>query len=309
MGAWPGSCGGKNVYYNVAFHMGTGGGRSTRNGVMQLPAANSFVQRARTLAKRVLQRLGLLRWVLRHRERTLAERTRGNESRPAPDGLPVPPAVLRMRVAGTGSFNWFLKGGKRAERSIRAALSRHGMRPEQFDGILDFGCGCGRVARRWKGLAGIRGSDLSVEAIAWCRENLGFAEFATNGTTPPLPYADGSFDFVYALSVFTHLAADLQRAWMEELHRVLRPGGVLLITTHGAGFTEHLSASERARYESGELVVQWQGVAGSNLCSAYHPESYLSGPFSDGFDVLEFRPRGALGNPPQDQTLLRKLAT
>lgn len=257
-------------------------------------------------SKIILQHLGLLRPALRIRERMLAARSSGNENQAARDGLPVPPAVLRMRVAGTGDFDWFLQGGDRAEAGIRAALSRHGAKPEQFNEVLDFGCGCGRVIRRWAGVSGIYGCDLSAEAIAWCNANLRFAQFATNGSKPPLRYADASFDFVYALSVFTHLAEYLQDAWMRELRRVLRPRGWLLITTHGAGFMNHLSPHERARYDSGELVVQWEGVAGSNLCSAYHPEAYVRGPFSTGFELLEFASEGALGNPPQDQILLRK---
>lgn len=62
------------------------------------------------LAKRILQSVHLLKPLFRVHQRNLAERTRGNE-RPAPDGLPAPPAVLRLRVVGTGDFDWFLGGG------------------------------------------------------------------------------------------------------------------------------------------------------------------------------------------------------
>lgn len=263
-------------------------------------------ERRKKQAKKVLQCLGLLGLFHRARERTLAARSSGNENQTPADGLPVPPAVLRLRVAGTGDFDWFLEGGARAAAGIRAALFRHGTAPERLDGILDFGCGCGRVIRRWAGISGVHGCDLSTEAIAWCRANLPFARFATNGLKPPLRYADESFDFVYALSVFTHLAEGQQKAWMHELRRVLRPGGLLLITIHGSGFADQLSASERARYDAGDLVVRWEGMAGSNMCSAFHPESYLRDSFSDGFEFLELKPEGALGNPPQDQILLRK---
>jgi SAM-dependent methyltransferase len=257
---------------------------------------------------RVLHWLGLLKPFIRIRERILANRTRGDESRKAADGLPVPPAVLRMRVAGTGNYRWFLQGSERAAAGIRAALSRQGKSIGQFDGILDFGCGCGRVIRQWKGVARLHGCDTSDEAIAWCRDHLPFADFAVNGPEPPLRHADESLEFVYALSVFTHLARGQQRAWMRELRRILKPGGLLLLTTHGNAFADQLSADERVRYEAGDLVVRWDGVAGSNLCSAFHPDAYLRGPFSIGFEMLELKPQGALGNPPQDQTLLRKLA-
>jgi ubiquinone/menaquinone biosynthesis C-methylase UbiE len=59
-----------------------------------------------------------------------------------------------------------------------------------------------------------------------------FAQFEVNGLAPPLAYEANHFDFIYALSVFTHLPESLQTAWMSELARVLKPGGYLLMTTH-----------------------------------------------------------------------------
>jgi hypothetical protein len=52
--------------------------------------------------------------------------------------------------------------------------------------------------------------------------------------------------------------------------------------------------------------VRWGDVAGTNLCSAYHPETYLRDTFADGFDFLELEAEGARGNPTQDLVLLRK---
>jgi ubiquinone/menaquinone biosynthesis C-methylase UbiE len=50
--------------------------------------------------------------------------------------------------------------------------------------------------------------------------------------TPPLEYEDSKFDFVYALSVFTHLDETLQFQWLLELRRVLRPEGILILTVY-----------------------------------------------------------------------------
>jgi len=255
---------------------------------------------------RLLGRVGLLGPAFRAFERVQALRARG-ESEPD-DGLPVPPGRLRVRVAWTGDASWFLESGRRAEASIRAALARQGTAPEELGALLDFGCGCGRVTRRWASLdgVGVAGSDTSVDAVAWCRRNLPFARFSVNGPAPPLAFADESFDLVYALSVFTHLEEEAQLAWMRELRRVLRPGGLLLVTTHGAAYVDRLTQGERARFARGEVVVRWGEVAGSNLCSAYHPEAALRGRLADGFAFLESVAEGAEGNPRQEQTLLRK---
>jgi SAM-dependent methyltransferase len=255
---------------------------------------------------RLLARLGLLRPAFRGYERLQALRTHGNVA--AGDGLPVPPASLRVRVAWTGDAAWFLESGRLAAESITDALARHAAHPRELGSLLDFGCGCGRVTRRWVSLEGVDvvGSDTSLEAIDWCRRNLPFARFASNKLEPPLAGDAASFDAAYALSVFTHLPLDLQRAWSEELARVLRPGGLLLVTTHGRAYVERLGPEEQARFEEGEVVVRRQEVAGTNLCSAYHSEAALRDVFGGSFELLELVPEGALGNPKQDQAVLRR---
>ncbi len=223
--------------------------------------------------------------------------------RPAIDGPPLPPRRLMVRVAGTADPEWFLRSGRAAYEAIVAHVPL-----DEVDSVLDFGCGCGRVTRYWKGFRGtVAGSDLSRLAVAWCRRNLPFARFERNALKPPLPFADESFDLVYALSVFTHLTAPLQLAWRDELSRVLRPGGLLLVTTHGRSYLRRLALDERERFERGELVVRWGDVPGTNLCSAYHPEAYLRDVFARGFALVELEPEGAKGNPTQDLVLLRKL--
>lgn len=247
----------------------------------------------------LLDRFGLVGPAFRAYERLVALRP---VRRLAVDGPPLPPRRLMVRVAGTGDADWFLRSGRAGFDAIAAHAS-----PAELDAVLDFGCGCGRVTRWWGDFSGtVAGSDVSAPAIDWCRANLPFARFETNALAPPLVFEDESFDLVYALSVFTHLTGDLQLAWRDELRRVLRPGGRLLLTTHGRSYIPRLGGEERARFEHGELVVRWAEVAGTNLCSAYHPESYLRDTFANGFEFLALEPEGARGNPTQDLVLLRK---
>lgn len=207
-----------------------------------------------------------------------------------------------VRVAGTADGDWFLRSGRAAYDAIAAHAPVNGA-----DALLDFGCGCGRVLRYWSRHAGtVAGCDRDAGAVAWCRGNLPFARVDGNGLAPPLAYADESFDLVYALSVFTHLTHDLQVAWRDELRRVLRPGGRVLLTTHGSSYLPRLEADERARFDGGELVVRWGDLPGSNLCSAYHPEPYVRASLAQGFELVEIEPEGALGNPTQDLIVLRR---
>jgi SAM-dependent methyltransferase len=193
------------------------------------------------------------------------------------DGLPLPPPILRVQVSGLARGEPFIIQSHRAAQAVLGGVRRTGRELEELDAVLDFGCGCGRVMRRWANMAGptFYGSDYNPKFIAWCRENLPFARFEVNGLAPPLPFADGQFDLVYALSVFTHLTEPLQRQWIAELRRVIKPGGLILFSTRGDAWAWKLEPEERARYDTGEVVIRYGDVAGTNLCAAFHPWSYV----------------------------------
>lgn len=227
----------------------------------------------------------------------------------APDRLPIPPTDLRFLVAGSASISWFLEGGALAFDSIRAALARRGVAPSQLEAVLDFGCGCGRVLRHWSSVGGpkISGCDYNQSLVEWCREHLLFADAHVNQLAPPLAFRDAQFELVYALSVFTHLTEDLQAAWMNELARVVKPGGYIVFTTHGESYFQRLNAAERQRFAVGELVVKDNLKApGSNTCAAYHPPAYVRDHLINRLDLIDHLPEGAKGNPHQDLYLCRK---
>lgn len=261
----------------------------------------------KSLFLRALRRLGLLAPAYGAYQRAASLRGRATRAA-ADDGLPVPPPALIVRVAGTPDVEWFLRGGRLAAGTIRAALWRQGRRIEDLDAFLDFGCGCGRVVRNWLALrdTDVFGSDMNDDAVEWCRRNLPFATFEPNGLAPPLAFDSDRFDLVYGLSVFTHLPEELQLLWMRELERVLRPGGLLVLSTHGDRYLPRLSGAERERYAAGEVVVRWEEVAGTNLCTAFHPPAYVRERLAAAFEPLDFVAEGAKGNPHQDLHVFRR---
>ncbi len=256
----------------------------------------------------LLNRLGLLLPVFRGIEYVSA--LGAPKAVDASDGLPVPPASLRMRVAGTTDVAWFLERGRILESAIREECEQAGAPLESRKAILDFGCGCGGMLRRWRGLnARVCGTDLYGPAVKWCQTNLPFAEASVNGLEPPLNYGDASFDLIYAVSVFTHLPIKMQFVWLEELSRVMRPGGDLLFTVHGDEHLASLKPEEQSVYEAGGCVVRWPNAAGSNLCSTFHSPRFVREQLAKGWELVKHVQGAAGGLWPQDIVVLRKPQT
>jgi SAM-dependent methyltransferase len=231
------------------------------------------------------------------------------------DGLPLPPPEMRGLVGGDLPVELFFDTGRYAATWIAEMLSRNGYEVSEMDALLDFGCGCGRVIRHWPGrtAARLHGCDYNPYLIAWCREHLPFGEFATNGLEPPLPYADDSIDFLYSLSIFTHLDEPLQVPWMREVTRVVRPGGALLVTFQGrsrvyeAARVMENGARYLAAFDAGELVVAHSRYSGSSGCSVWHPERYIREVLAREAEIVDYSPGGAL-DIQQDAVLFRKPA-
>jgi SAM-dependent methyltransferase len=227
------------------------------------------------------------------------------------DGLPFPPPEMMAMTTGSFSARTFWDSGKITRPWIRQTLFANELQFASFDEILDFGCGCGRVMRHLEALRNPRlhGVDYNLYMAAWCRRNLPFAEFDHLNPSEQLPYEDEAFAFIYSYSVFTHLDQEAHDFWVQELQRVLRPGGFLYLTLRGERYAEFLSAEERERFDAGEMVVQAQNVSGSNACLAHHPESYVRERLAPEMSLVDLIPsdkKGERGDPWLDIALFTK---
>ncbi len=164
-----------------------------------------------------------------------------------------------------GKHWWFAE----RRRLLRFLLER--FVPDRNATVLDVGCGTGHhllyLARL--GYARARGIDLAPQAIAFCHR-LGLTNVQTADATR-LPFPDAAVDAVLACDVVEHLADD--RRALRELARVLKPGGVAIITVPAFHFlwSRHDEVLQHyRRYRMADVV---QLVTGQPFTVAYW--SYL----------------------------------
>ena len=258
---------------------------------------HSLPDQLRFFILKVVQRNNrLYRWLMfRHADaRDRADGTRGE----------LPPSELRYRVGASPDAEEFITIGKTCASDIQSALQKVGHELASFSRILDFGCGCGRTLvhmRRLAPNAQIEGTDIDVTAIDWCRKNLHYASFSISKETPPIDYAADTFDFIYVISVFTHLDENYQFLWLEELRRIAKPGAILLLTVNSTDtYGKHGNNGfvfERT-YEKGLFPVWYQNT--------YHSKEYVFANFGKYFEVLGYFPRRM--NAHQDVVVLQKQA-
>ncbi len=161
---------------------------------------------------------------------------------------PFPPENLVNSVRGGGfkgsSFERdFAKHGV----DIMSALSKASPTPLiKYDHILDFGCGCGRLARMFKGHPGkVSGCDVNPEHVQWMQQNLSFMTTERTGFRPPLPFKKNAFDAIIGISVFTHFSETSQDEFLPELKKIAKPSGCVMLTVHGSRALERALTEDR----------------------------------------------------------------
>jgi SAM-dependent methyltransferase len=224
------------------------------------------------------------------------------------------PPPYYMYETYTLDYKAYLQDGRQTAEEIMALLRLH----ISFDGgaktIVDWGCGPGRIVRHLPLIAGpghhITGCDYNEVYVRWCSSNIKGVVFLKNELQPPLPLQAATADAVYGLSIFTHLSAASHLAWADELCRVLKPGGILVLTVQGDKSRHKLLPAELEQYEKGQLVVRGFEKEGHRLYSAFQPPVFMRQLFSS-FVVLRHIAGGeaeGLDNI-QDTWVLQKPAT
>lgn len=166
--------------------------------------------------------------------------------------------------------------------------------------MLDFGCGAGRTLRHFSEEAQaceVWGSDIHEASIAWLDDHLcPPMQVFTNGAEPPLPHPDGTFDLIWAVSVFTHLT-DAWSSWLVELHRVLADDGLIYVTFMGSGMSEPIAGErwEESRYGMNVLRSGQSWDLGGPM--VLHSPWWIRAHWGRAFEIVTLKPDGFAGDP------------
>jgi ubiquinone/menaquinone biosynthesis C-methylase UbiE len=167
--------------------------------------------------------------------------------------------------------------------------------------VLDVGCGNAYgTALMAKSAASITGLDYDAGTVADNQKrysaigNLSFRQ----GTVPPLPFGDASFDVVTAFQFIEHIGA--RKEFLRECLRVLRPGGKLLVTTPNVKkslarnpFHVHEYTFDEMRREVSDLTgaFELKGLNGNERVNAYYAENGKFVRMILKFDILGLHKR------------------
>jgi SAM-dependent methyltransferase len=166
---------------------------------------------------------------------------------------------------------------------------------------MDLGCGCGRHLAGWEGLlppgTKLYGLDINPELIAFCQENIKYADSILIDYAPPISYVSaGGCDLLYAASVFTHIMLGDAKLWAAEVHRLIAPGGIAMISFNGTFYVPMLwglSATGAEQLFRDGFYCNLNGSAddtyrGANSYTSFMTKEFFCSLF-EGFDVLYLR--------------------
>lgn len=175
---------------------------------------------------------------------------------PLPQEMQPHTYPIMYRVEGS---HWWFVGRRKILSSFVSRIVGNLSNPQPQ--ILDVGCGTGANLEMLADFGEVEGVDVSTEALDFCQTR--GLQNVRQGEAERLPYEDNSFDLVTGLDVVEHLDNDV--AGLQEMRRVLRPGGRALIFVPAFMFLWGVQddiSNHRRRYTlaSLEKVVRQAGL-------------------------------------------------
>jgi len=178
------------------------------------------------------------------------------------DNSTAPPMDLVSQIQNPQKANAdvFFATDLRTVHTHLLELGEHGFDPRGFERIMEMGVDLGRLIRHYFPFSTeLFGCDVTDAVLGFVERSLGpRVSIAGNGSRPPLPFRTGVFDFVYANSVFTHIRFGETPVWFEEIHRVVRPGGCVIVSVFNPDVhLTHLSPRDFDRQVTKNGYLEW----------------------------------------------------
>ena len=218
--------------------------------------------------------------------------------------LPIPPPLLASRIGGP--YADYRQIGDQQRAFIESMLPEDWSYEDKT--VLDFGCGTARTLAAFTAEAQTGqfvGCDIHTDSITWANEELSPPfEFFLCGESPPLEQPDQRFDLIYAMSVFTHITYQWG-AWLVELHRVMRPGALAVISVLGPAMAPQILErdwDERIGMAMVDLDKDWS-IGGPSVLLA---EWWVREHWGRAFEVLRFQHADPADGAGHDLVLLRR---
>ncbi len=223
------------------------------------------------------------------------------------DVYPIPLTKDREEYYGDNHFSYWASGLRDANLIVELA-SELGVDIRSY---FDIGCASGRVIRHF----GVQypeikvyGCDINRLHAEWCNRHLpeNCIVFQSH-SVPSIPLPDSSLDFISAFSVFTHIEA-METAWLMEIRRMLRPGGLAWITVHTEDTLKEMDETwplwrptmshpqknelldEAREFAGNRLVMRWKGDA-SYSSNVFYRQSYIRQTWGRIMKIVDVRRR------------------
>ena len=200
----------------------------------------------------------------------------------------MPPNYLMYESFQINYYKYYTESIETAQSLVNCLKKHIDLKNKK---ILDWGCGPGRIIRHLPDIIGngckYYGTDYNKRSIDWCIKNLKGMNFYQNSLTAKLPYPDNFFDVIYGISIFTHLSESLHYSWYNEVYRILKPGGIMYLTTQGNNYKVKLTNSELKKYNDNNLIIRGNVKEGHRTYSAFQPQEFMKKLFKN-VEILEF---------------------
>ena len=161
------------------------------------------------------------------------------------DPKAVAPEISPNDEMYLGGESWYFPVGQSAIDCLDCALKAARKPISSVQRILDLPCGHGRVLRYLRAAfpqAEITACDLLRDGVDFCAKTFGAIPVYSQDEPSRIPIPPESFDLIWVGSLLTHLDQDRWRGFLTAFRSFLRPGGVLVFTSHGHGAYQRVLA-------------------------------------------------------------------